>query len=116
MTQQALRREDDQRQRIDGQERRLAAQQMKVLRRGRAVGDAHVDVGGELKEPLRPRAGVIGALAFVRRAAAASRATAPGPTSPRADSTNSSSIVWAPLMKSPYCASQITSRSGAWML
>ena len=54
------------RQRIDQQQRRLAAQQVEVLRRRRAVGDADVDVGGELQEPLGPRAGVIRALAFVR--------------------------------------------------
>ena len=80
MPQQALRREHDERQRIDLQQRGLPAEQVEVLRRGRAVGDADVDVGSELQEPLGPRAGVIGPLAFVRRAAAAARATAASPT------------------------------------
>ena len=48
------------------QQRRLAAQQVEELRGGRAVGDAHVDVGGELQEALRPRAGVVRPLPFVR--------------------------------------------------
>ena len=48
------------------QQRRLAAQQVEELRRGRAVGDADVDVGGELQEALRPRARVVRPLPFVR--------------------------------------------------
>ena len=66
MPQQALRRQHDQRQRVDEQQRRLAAQQVEVLRGGRAVGDPHVDVGGQLQEPLGARARVIRPLAFVR--------------------------------------------------
>ena len=47
-----------------------------------------------------------------------SRKTSDGlsPHFARPDVTNWSSITCAPLMKSPYCASQITSRPGAWML
>ena len=66
VAQQALRRQHDERQRIDEQQRRLPAQQVEVLRRGRAVGDADVDVGRQLQEALRPRAGVIRSLTFVR--------------------------------------------------
>ena len=66
MPQQALGREHDERKRIDGQQRRLPAQQVEVLRRGRAVGDPDVGVGGELQEPLGTGAGVIGPLPFVR--------------------------------------------------
>ena len=44
---------------------RLAPQQVEVLRRRRAVRDAHVDVGGQLQEPFRPRARVVRPLAFV---------------------------------------------------
>ena len=65
MAQQALRREDDERERIFLEERGLPAEQVEVLRGGRAVRDAHVDVCGQLQEPLGARAGVIGPLAFV---------------------------------------------------
>ena len=65
MAQQALRRQHDQRQRIGVEQQRLTAQQVEVLRRGRAVGEAQVDVGGGLEEALGTRARVIGALAFV---------------------------------------------------
>ena len=65
MAQQALRREHDQRQRIGREQQRLAAQQVEVLRGGRAVGQAQVDVGGGLEEALGARRRVIGALAFV---------------------------------------------------
>ena len=66
MAQQALGRQHDERQRIDLEQRRLAPQQVEVLRRGRAVGDADVDVGGQLQEALGTRAGVVRALPFVR--------------------------------------------------
>ena len=114
--QQALGRQHDQRQRIGAKQRRLAPQQMKILRRRRAVGDAHVDVGAQLQKTLGPRAGMIGPLSLVAHAAAAARATASGPTCARADTMNSSMITCAPLMKSPDCASQMTSRSGACTL
>ena len=65
MAQQALRREHDQRQRIGLEQQRLPPQQMEVLRGRRAVGDAHVDVGRRLQEPLEPRARMIGSLALV---------------------------------------------------
>jgi len=44
---------------------RLAAQQMEVLRRRRAVGDADVAIGTECQEALDPGARVLGSLAFV---------------------------------------------------
>ncbi len=66
VAQQALRRQHDERQRIDEEQRRLPPQQVEVLRRGRAVGDADVDVGGELQEALGTRARVVGPLPFVR--------------------------------------------------
>ena len=65
MAQQALRRQHDERQRIGVEQQRLPPQQVEVLRRGRAVGDAHVDVGRRLQEPLEPRARMIGPLALV---------------------------------------------------
>ena len=61
--QQALRRHHDERPR--GRVERLAAQQVEVLRRGRAVGDADVVLRGELEEPLEPRARVLRAVALV---------------------------------------------------
>ena len=116
MAQQALRGEDDERQRIFLEQRGLAAKQVKVLRGRRAVGDAHVDVGGELEKSLRPRAGVIGPLPFVavRQEQDERRLLAPLARAPTARTRRASSC--APLMKSPYCASQITSRSGACTL
>src|SRR5207253_10372025 len=51
--------------RVDLQKRSLAPEQVEVLRRGRAVGDADVDVGGELEKTLGPGAGVIGPLPFM---------------------------------------------------
>ena len=93
------------------QQRRLPAQQVEVLRGRRAVGDAQVDVGGELQETFRPRARVVRALALRSRAAAAAPATASVPTWRAPRVTNSSRITCAPLMKSPYCASQITRRA-----
>ncbi len=66
MPQQALRRQHDERQRIDEQQRRLSPEEMEVLRGARAVGDADVDVGRQLQEALRTRAGVVRSLAFVR--------------------------------------------------
>ena len=65
MAQQALRRQHDERQRIALEQRRLAAQQVEVLRRGRAVDQPQVDVGRRLQEALGPRARVLGPLAFV---------------------------------------------------
>ena len=66
MAEQALRREHDERQRIDDEQRGLTAQQMEILGGGRAVGDPHVQIGRELEEPLGPGAGVIRPLPFVR--------------------------------------------------
>jgi hypothetical protein len=43
----------------------LPPQQVEVLRRGGAVGDAHVGVGGGVEEAFEPRARVIRPLAFV---------------------------------------------------
>ena len=65
MAQQALRREHDERQRIGVEQQRLAAQHVEVLCGGRAVDDAHVEVGGQLQEALHTRARVIRALALV---------------------------------------------------
>ena len=65
MTEQALRRHHDERQRIGLQQQRLAAQHVKVLRRRRAVDDAHVGVGGGIQKALEPGARVVGPLAFV---------------------------------------------------
>ena len=65
MPQQALRRQDHERQRIVLQQRRLAPQQVEVLRRGRAVRDPDVDVGRELQKTLGPCTGVIRPLPFV---------------------------------------------------
>ena len=76
MPQQALRREDDERQRVGQQEHRLAPQQVEILCGGRAVRDAQVDVGGGLEEALDARARVIRPLAFVARGAAGARARA----------------------------------------
>ena len=66
MAQQALRREHDQRQGIDQQQRGLPPQQVEILRGRRAVDHSHVDVGGELKEALRPGARMLGPRALVR--------------------------------------------------
>ena len=61
--QQALRREDHQRSRIAGDA--LVAQEVKVLRRRRAVGHAHVAVGGELEKPFDASAGMLWTAALV---------------------------------------------------
>ena len=66
MAQQALRRQDDERQRVGQQQRRLTPQQVEVLRRRGAVGHPHVDVGTELKKPLGARARMVRPLALVR--------------------------------------------------
>ena len=58
-------REHHERQRIGVEQQRLAAQHMEVLRGGRAVDDAHVEVGGELQEALDAGARMIRALALV---------------------------------------------------
>jgi hypothetical protein len=65
MSQQALRRQHDQRQRIGFEQRCLATEEVEELRGGRAVGEAHVHVGRELEETLGPRARMIGPLPFV---------------------------------------------------
>ncbi len=65
MAEQALGRHDHQRARVVLEQRGLAAQQMEVLGRGGAVGDADVVVGGELQEALEACAGVLGPLALV---------------------------------------------------
>ena len=64
VAQQAFRRHDDEWARVGTQQRCLAPQQQEVLRRGCAVGDPEVLLGGKLKEPLEPPAGVIRALAL----------------------------------------------------
>ena len=61
--QQPLRRHHDQRPRARVE--RLPPQQVEVLRRGRAVGDADVLLRGELQEALEPRGGVLGPVALV---------------------------------------------------
>ena len=66
MAQQALRRQHEQRQRIAAQQRGLPAQQVEVLRGGRAVDEAQVDVRRRLEECVR---------------AGRSSAPAPGPRS-----------------------------------
>jgi len=66
VTEQALRGEHDQRQRVDREQRRLPPQQVEELRSGRAVGEPQVDIGGHLKKALRAGAGMIGTLSFVR--------------------------------------------------
>src|SRR5262249_19801411 len=65
VAQQTLWREHDERQRVLLEERRLPPQQMEELRSRRAVGDAHVDVRGELQKSFGAGAGVIWPLAFV---------------------------------------------------
>ncbi len=66
MPQQALRRQHDERKRVDRQHRGLAAEQVEVLRGGRAVGDADVRVGGGLQESLDAGGRMLRPLAFVR--------------------------------------------------
>ena len=61
--QQALRRHDD--ERPGGRVERLPAQQVEVLRGGRAVGDPDVLLRRELQEALQPRARVLGPVALV---------------------------------------------------
>ena len=116
VAQQALRREHDQRQRIGLQQQRLPPQQVEVLRGGRAVGEAQVDVGGQLAGSARGARSSDPGPGLRSRAAAAAPATASCPHLARPDVTNSSRITCAPLMKSPYCASQITSRPGSCTL
>ena len=66
MPQKALRREDDERERIGVEQRSLPAEDVKVLRGRRAVDEPQIGVGRQLQEPLRTRAGVVGSLPFVR--------------------------------------------------
>ena len=61
--QQTFRRHDD--ERLDEIAFHLAAQHMKILRRGREIADLDVVLGASLKEALEPRAGMFRALAFV---------------------------------------------------
>src|SRR6266545_1024098 len=65
MTQEAFRREDDERQRIGREKQRLPAEQVEVLRCRRAVCDAHVEVGGAFQKPLQPSTRVVRSLPFV---------------------------------------------------
>src|SRR5581483_7101585 len=44
---------------------RLRAQQMEILRRRRGIRDLHIPLGGQLQEPLEPRARVLRAAALV---------------------------------------------------
>ena len=100
---------------VGGEQTRLAPQQVEILRRGRAVGDAQIILGGELQEALQPRAGMLRPLALVavrqqqhqrRHCRHLARAAA----------MNWSIITCPALAKSPNCASQSTSASGAWTL
>jgi hypothetical protein len=61
--QQALRRHQD--QRLANLALELAAQDVEVVRRRRAVGDLHVVLGGELQVALEARGGMLRPLAFV---------------------------------------------------
>ncbi len=65
MAQEAFRREDEERQRIELEQRRLAAQQVEILGRRRAVDEAQVDVGRGLQDALGARVRVLGPLALV---------------------------------------------------
>ena len=65
MPQQALRRQHEQRQRIAASSSGLTAQQVEVLRGGRAVHEAQVDVGRGLQDALGSGARVFRALSFV---------------------------------------------------
>ena len=65
MAQQALRRQHEQRQRIEIEQRRLPAQQVEILRGGRAVDEAQIGVGRGLEDALGARVRVLGPLAFV---------------------------------------------------
>jgi hypothetical protein len=65
VSQQALGRQDDQRQRIALEERCLSPEDVEVLRRRRAVHQPKVDVGRGLEEPFGAGARVLRALAFI---------------------------------------------------
>src|SRR5579875_2947790 len=65
MTQQALGSEENQRARLTPRRVRLRAQQVKVLRGGRAVSDAPVILGGQLQVALNACAGVFRPLSLV---------------------------------------------------
>src|SRR6266508_2616623 len=65
VAQQALRRHDNQRPRVSGQQRGLAAQQVEILPGAGAVGHSNIFTGGELQEALQTSAGVLGPLALV---------------------------------------------------
>ena len=64
MAEQALGGQHDQRSSVVTKGRRLSPQQEEVLRRGRAVGDADIVLGGLLEESLQAAAGVIWSLAL----------------------------------------------------
>ena len=63
MPEQALRRHDDKRLAVVPVN--LAPQGVEILRGSGEVADLHVVVRTQLQEPLEPRAGVLGTLAFV---------------------------------------------------
>ncbi len=65
MPQQALRREDKERERIPVEQCRLTAQQVKVLRGRRAVHEAQVDARRRLQNPFGSGARVLRALPLV---------------------------------------------------
>ena len=65
MPQQALGRQDEERQRIALQKVGLATKQVEVLRGRRAVHEPQVDVGGRLENALGSRARVLRALTLV---------------------------------------------------
>ena len=91
----------------------LPPQHVEVLRRRRRIAHLDVVLGAQLQEALQPGAGVLRPLALRSRAAAASPGRCRAATSTRCDAMNWSMITWAPLAKSPNCASHSTSVSGA---
>ena len=105
-----LRREDDQRTARAGV--RLPAQQVEVRRRACAASRPSCCPRRTAAGTARcgPRSGP--GPGPRSRAAAAARPRSAGPTSAPTEEMNSSMIVWAPLTKSPNCASQSTSASG----
>ena len=109
VAQQALRRQHD--QRLAHRADHLAAQQVEHLRgRGRQA-DLDVALRRELQVALEPRRGMLRALALVAVRQQHHEAAEPLPLGLPL-TTNWSITTWAPLAKSPNCASQITSVPG----
>lgn len=86
---------------------------MEVAGRRARLADGHVVAGAHLQEPLDARTGVVGpgALITVRQ----QQHDAPDfcVHFAKPEAMNSSRMIWPPLTKSPYWASQHTSASGA---